>query len=436
MNKLAFDSNKSQRKTDDNGFLQIDKTNISKAVVNPYYGKEIPRFDELGLDPETVYQLLRHPDELKKAASTFNNLPVLSEHIPVFSEKPPVEKIIGSTGSDAEFDGTYLTCSMSIWEGNAIRLIEADAKKELSSAYLYDADMTSGEYNGTRYDGVMRNIRGNHVAVVESGRAGSDVVVADSNPFKTLEDNDMKLTKKGLARLTLFRAATMQPKLAMDGALLNAAKIDKAAIKKALIAMDISPDQLDNILDAVIGVEDSPEPVDIEQPAPPMEGGAGDGEEGSPHDKLSAFLTEKGMGADDIETAKSFFESAPAQDEDEVEIDIKDDEEESPKAAMDSALKAQENRLMKRFKDIEQAKADVRTVVGEVMGMDSAELIYKFALKQIGVKHDGVNELAGLRAVLKASQSAAAMAQDSKQASTKTGRAELVDAIPSLKNYL
>ena len=428
MNKLAFDSD-TNRHIDENGILHVDKTNISKAIVNPYYGKEIPRFKELGLDAETVYQLLRDPAELKKAADTFNNLPVLSEHIPVFSDQPPKDKIIGSLGTDSKFDGTYLTNSMSIWDGNAIALIETDAKKELSSAYFYDADMTSGSYDGIQYDGIMRNIRGNHVAVVESGRAGSDVMVSDSNPFKT-EDNKMKLTKQGAARLKLFQAATMTPKLAMDSKLLNAKILDKDAIKKALMAQDISPEQLDNILDAVIGVEESPEAKEIATEPTEM-AAASDSEEGTPHEKLHSFLAEKGMSEDDIATAKSYFEPAAA-DEDEVEIEIKDDEEDDKidKPAMDAALKAQETKLIKRFADLEQAKSEVRSVVGDVLGMDSAESVYKFALKQTGVKHEGVSDLAGLRAVFKASRGSVQLAQDSN--SGKSTRKALLERFPNL----
>jgi uncharacterized protein len=432
MNKLAFDSD-TNRHIDESGILHVDKTNISKAIVNPYYGKEIPRFQELGLDADTVYQLLRDPEELKKAEETFNNLPVLSEHIPVFSDKPPKDKIIGSLGSDAKFDGTYLTNSMSIWDGSAIALIETDAKKELSSAYFYDADMTVGSYDGIQYDGIMRNIRGNHVAVVESGRAGSDVMVSDSNPFKT-EDNEMKLTKQGAARLKLFQAATMSPKIAMDAKLLNARKLDKDAIKKALLAQDISPEQLDNILDAVIGVEESPETKEIATEPTEM-ATASDTEEGTPHEKLHSFLAEKGMSEDDIATAKSYFEPAAA-DEDEVEIEIKDDEEEGEKIdkpAMDAALKAQEAKLIKRFADLEQAKSDVRSVVGDVMGMDSAESVYKFALKQTGVKHEGVSDLAGLRAVFKASRGSVQLAQDSN--SGKSTRKALLDRFPNLGKF-
>ncbi len=40
--------------------------------------------------------------------------------------------------------------------------------------------MTPGSYNGEAYDGVMRDIAGNHVALVVQGRAGADVLVNDS----------------------------------------------------------------------------------------------------------------------------------------------------------------------------------------------------------------------------------------------------------------
>ena len=78
---LAFD--RSARHVDVDGRLHVAASHISKAAVNPYYGREIPGADTLGLDPARVYQLLRDPEELAKAAPTFNNLPLLSKHVPV-----------------------------------------------------------------------------------------------------------------------------------------------------------------------------------------------------------------------------------------------------------------------------------------------------------------------------------------------------------------
>jgi hypothetical protein len=40
--------------------------------------------------------------------------------------------------------------------------------------------MKPGVYQGQHYDGIMTNLRGNHVALVENGRAGADCVVGDS----------------------------------------------------------------------------------------------------------------------------------------------------------------------------------------------------------------------------------------------------------------
>ena len=43
--------------------------------------------------------------------------------------------------------------------------------------------MTPGDYQGEPYDGLMRDIVGNHVALVREGRAGADVVVGDMLPL-------------------------------------------------------------------------------------------------------------------------------------------------------------------------------------------------------------------------------------------------------------
>src|SRR6266550_287333 len=101
---LAFDKILTNRTYDDVGRLHVGNCNISKSTVNPYYGKEIPDYEKLGLDPEKKYMLLRHPDELQKAERTFNNLPILKKHVPVSAEAPRQDLIIGSTGTDAVFD--------------------------------------------------------------------------------------------------------------------------------------------------------------------------------------------------------------------------------------------------------------------------------------------------------------------------------------------
>jgi hypothetical protein len=207
---LALDK-QSARRIDANGYLHVEPNPISKATVNPYKGSEIPGCEQLGLDPNKVYYLLRDPKELEKAAPTFNNLPILSKHIPVSSfdmDKPEVKALyVGSTGTDAEFDGTYLNNTLVLHAKSAIDDIQARKKHELSCAYRYQPDMTPGTFEGQHYDGIMRDIQGNHVALVTEGRAGHDVKVMDSkNGCANVVDYRKVSTALGLGATEKVRA--------------------------------------------------------------------------------------------------------------------------------------------------------------------------------------------------------------------------------------
>lgn len=211
---LAFDR-ASVRQFDKVGRLQIERSNLSKANVCGYFGHEIPGAEALGLDPQKLYQLYRDPDELRKAVSTFNNIPVLCRHKPDYPGAPAREYRVGTTHANSEFDGTYLVNGMSIWDNSAIAGIETDEQREISSSYAYVADMTPGTTpDGEPYDGVMRNIVGNHVALVGDGRAGPDCLVMDSLPQ---ELKRMKLSKKEVAVLTAL-GTYLAPRLAQDAA--------------------------------------------------------------------------------------------------------------------------------------------------------------------------------------------------------------------------
>ena len=86
MIKLAYDRiglQKTVQFFDEDGRLYIKQTPISKAMVNPYRGCEIPDFDRLGWEAERFYRLLRPADALMKARQTFEKIPVLLDHIHV-----------------------------------------------------------------------------------------------------------------------------------------------------------------------------------------------------------------------------------------------------------------------------------------------------------------------------------------------------------------
>lgn len=175
--KYSFDS---ARTIDNNGYMHVAVSNLTKEQVVPYLGNTIPGYKELGLDPDKIYQIYRPGDEIKKAADSFNGLPLMLDHWDMDADNIPKDKVVGSLGTDAKWEPPYLTNSLIVTDSNAIKAIEDGSYSELSASYACDIDMTGGIFDGKSYDGVMRNIKGNHVALVPEGRAGHDVKVADS----------------------------------------------------------------------------------------------------------------------------------------------------------------------------------------------------------------------------------------------------------------
>lgn len=239
-NILAFDAAITARRIDENGFMHVDACPISKATVNPYLGREIPNWQDLGLNPERVYYGLRDPEELAKAAPTFNGLPLMQGHHDYTADAPPKEYQVGSTGTEARFEEPYLLNALSITDKKAIKSVEDGSCKQISCSYRYTPDMTAGEYQGAKYDFVMRDIRGNHVALVPQGRAGSDVVVSDSLPVeieKTTkgEKKQMKNLSKDILSFKRRKADLQRVIFAKDADLgIEAAEVVLANLQKAV----------------------------------------------------------------------------------------------------------------------------------------------------------------------------------------------------------
>lgn len=431
---LAFDKD-TVRNYDVDGRLHVERSNISKANVCEYFGSEIPDYLSLGLDPLKKYKLLRDPEELKKAAPTFAKLPILSRHVPVSADDHQPDLVIGSTGSEPVFEHPYLSNDLVFWAGNAIDDIEANTKKELSSAYRYRADMTPGTFEGEAYDGVMRDIIGNHVALVKEGRAGPDVVVGDS------KENDMPkqvLTRKAILLKGVATAALM-PKLATDAKIDIAplfagvnAKNAKAKLPtifsgiktatKGKLAQDATLDDVLPMLEKAEQMEEV-EGVDIDpssgMPMAALPEAEATDEDDDIIDQIIALLGDK-LGADDIESIKGL--KKPAEDSEEApegkEVSMKKAEDDAiegkkpdmvAKPAMDAAIakatKTARTDALATFNAIREAERDVRKYVGDLnMSFDSAEGVYRSTLDALGVEVEGANTLPlpALKAILAA----------------------------------
>ena len=360
------------RSFDIDGRLHIDKTNISKATVNPYMGREIPGFASMGLDPDRVYHLFRHPDELAAAAPTFNNLPVLNVHVEVSADDHKPENVVGSTGTHAAFDGTYLTNSAVVWARDSIDLIESDEQREWSCAYRYTPEMTPGIFGGCKYDGIMRNIVGNHVALVTEGRAGPDVVVGDSK----MRRSATVLMLHGAV------AAIVAPKLATDAAvnftdlLKNLTAENLPVRRKTLAAQIVEQTNGKLAADAKLDVADVTLAIDAAL--------AIDAKDDDDDDK-------KAMDEDDDD--KKAMDGDEDEDDDKKTAKDGDEPPASKKEGaptMDAAAIRRE--LRAEMNAIRTAEREVHPIIGDIDTLpDTASGVYKLALDAKGVDVKGVH---------------------------------------------
>lgn len=190
----------------------------------------------------------------------------------------------------------------------------------------------------------------------------------------------MKMTKLGNALVVALGG--LSPKIAQDAALPalvgeltpKTLKANRAAIQASLVAMDAeAAEKCDKVMDG-FGEED-PEPKEP---------------------KAKDKKAKDSKGAKDDDDARTGNDSDETEEEKEkkaADKKAKDSKETDEKVekAMDS--------MRREFRDADEARRAVRSVVGEVIAQDSAESIYEFALDEMKVDHSGVTQLAGLKSL-------------------------------------
>jgi hypothetical protein len=147
--------------TTDEGFL-TGRAIATNVGVFPYVMEDGSVLYELR-DANEVF----HPDSvasLKKVVLTNDHPDVM------VNAENSKELSVGFTG-DVRQDQFHLAPSITITDKDAIQDVMA-GKKGLSCGYTADVVMESGNWMGINYDAVQKNIRYNHLAIVDRGRAG------------------------------------------------------------------------------------------------------------------------------------------------------------------------------------------------------------------------------------------------------------------------
>lgn len=172
------------KKVDINGFWTIKSNPITKEGVFPYSGSQIDFDSSLGLEPNKIYNVYRPASELTKdeTMESFNGDPLIEEHEMLgdgctkYDDRPASGVMFNVAPND---NGDGLNADLKIYSEDVKESIEG-GKKELSLGYRCRYESKRGVFRGETYDFVQKDISGNHIALVDKGRMGSEVRVYDS----------------------------------------------------------------------------------------------------------------------------------------------------------------------------------------------------------------------------------------------------------------
>ena len=174
------------------GYMAV-RARAARAGVYDYLGREIdPEGKHFAADQ--VVRVYRPEDEVfnKDSVHSFLLKPITDDH--------PKNPVTASNWRDnargvnagALRDGEFLAFDLVLMDAALIEDVER-GKRELSNGYASEISIEDGVTpDGTEYQAVQRFIRGNHIAVVDKGRAGhecriGDVATCDSIPVDLLE---------------------------------------------------------------------------------------------------------------------------------------------------------------------------------------------------------------------------------------------------------
>jgi len=150
----------------DEGYL-TGTAPITRAGVFKYHGQ----------DGKPYYEL-RHPDDVFAADSleTLKMVPITNTH-PWFGKvkSDNVKRVqIGMTGESIKVDAPHVMSSIKITDGPAVEDIDS-GRQQVSAGYKCQVVKEIGVFDGVEYTSRQKDIRYNHVALCDVGRAGPDV---------------------------------------------------------------------------------------------------------------------------------------------------------------------------------------------------------------------------------------------------------------------
>lgn len=171
------------------GYL-AGRARVARTGLYDYAGHEVDPENAHGLRDKAVVKVFRPGDEVfdKASLASFVGKPITNDHPHDAVTADNWRKHARGTVMGAVRDGEYVGFDYLITDKATIADVEA-GKRGLSNGYAVDLDFTPGTHDGVAYDAVQRAIRGNHLAIVDKGRAGSNCCLTDAATCEALPED-------------------------------------------------------------------------------------------------------------------------------------------------------------------------------------------------------------------------------------------------------
>lgn len=175
---------RSPRKTPE-GHLRVD-AHITRTGVFEYRRQDGSSYLEYR-PPEEVFST--------ESLASFEMRPITDDHPPEGEVTADNAKRLaaGTLGEMVRRDGDHVAATMIILDAVLVKKVQS-GKVQVSCGYHCDVEMSPGvdPVTGKRYDAIQRNIRGNHVAIVDVGRAGPSARIR-MDAYEMIDEKDGKV---------------------------------------------------------------------------------------------------------------------------------------------------------------------------------------------------------------------------------------------------
>lgn len=162
------------------GYL-VATPRVARTGIQLYYGREL---GVEGKDANKVFKVFRPEEEVfsKDSLASYAYKPVTDDHPPENVTVDNWKKYSrGQMSGDIARDGEFIRVPMAMMDRELVAKFK-DGKAELSMGYECEIDMTPGTApDGSAYDARQKNIRINHLAVVDAARGGKDLRIGDGS---------------------------------------------------------------------------------------------------------------------------------------------------------------------------------------------------------------------------------------------------------------